>query len=161
MPQTRPTKCCGRPSRYDKTCYFYMYSNYIVRIIPAIDIWYFVMGIDYNSSTSIQQYIRDIVHRAFYLQHFRHYDSYYCRNNCSCCCSHIDASRKCVATGQAPITLYSSSSVQYARNAVSLFMDETHTRGAQIRDVTRTYTRYTFGFWRERLYHRPLGVRLF
>ena len=35
--------------------------------------WYSVMGIDYysNSSTSIQQYIRDVVRRAFYLLHFR------------------------------------------------------------------------------------------
>ena len=40
-----------------------------------------------------------------------------------------------------------------------LFLDETHARGAQIRDVTRTYT---LGFWRgECLYRRSLGVWLF
>ena len=41
------------------------------------------VGIDYynSSGTSIQQCIHDIVHRAFYLQHFRHYYYYYCCNN--------------------------------------------------------------------------------
>ena len=52
------------------------------------------MGIDFNSITSIQQYIHDIVkqyihdivRRAFYLLHlhFRHY--YGCNNGCCCCC---------------------------------------------------------------------------
>ena len=61
-----------------------MYSYIIVRIIPTINTWYFVTGIDYynNISTSIQLYIHDIVHSAFSLQHFRHY---YCCNNCCCC----------------------------------------------------------------------------
>ena len=36
------------------------------------------------------------------------------------------------------------SSVQYARNIVKLFLDETHARGAQIRYVTRTYV-WLFG----------------
>ena len=70
--QVRPTKCCRRRSRYGKTCSFYMCSYIIVRVIPT-NTWCFVMGIDYynNSSTSIQQqYIHDIVHRAFHLQHF-------------------------------------------------------------------------------------------
>ena len=109
-----------------------MHSYYIVRIIPALNIWYFVMGIDYNSSTSIKQHIHDIVHRSFYLQHFRHY---YCCNNCY----PINSSIQCMATGQAPITLYSSSSFQYERNALRLLY-ETNARSAQVRDVTRTYT---------------------
>ena len=91
-----------------------------------------------NSSKSMQPYMHDIVHRSFYLQHFRHY---YCCNNC--CCSHMNSTLQCVATGQASITPYSSSSVQYARNTVRLFLDETHARGAQIRCITRTFT---FGF---------------
>ena len=39
---------------------------------------------------------------------------------------------------------YSSCSVQYARNIMRLFLDETHARGAQIRCVTRTYV-WLFG----------------
>ena len=35
--------------------------------------------------------------------------------------------------------LYYSSCVQYARNIMRLFLDETHARGAQIRYVTFTY----------------------
>ena len=35
--------------------------------------------------------------------------------------------------------LYSSPSVQYTRNIMRLFLDETHARGSQIRHVTRTY----------------------
>ena len=41
--------------------------------------------------------------------------------------------------------LYSSSSVQYARNIIRLFLDETHARGAQIRYITRTLR---LAFWR-------------
>ena len=53
----------------------YVLLSYIVRLIPTINTWYFVMGIHYynNSSTSIrQQYIHEIAHREFRLQHFRH-----------------------------------------------------------------------------------------
>ena len=39
----------------------------------TINTWHFVMGIGYYISTSRQQYIHDIVHKAFYLQHCRHY----------------------------------------------------------------------------------------
>ena len=37
--QARPTKCCGRRSRYGKTCAFYMYSS---RISSCVDtyLWY-------------------------------------------------------------------------------------------------------------------------
>ena len=41
-------------------------------------------------------------------------------------------------------TVYSSSSIQYARNIMRLFLDETHAHGAQIRYVTRTYV-WLFG----------------
>ena len=40
--------------------------------------------------------------------------------------------------------LHFSSSVQYARNIMRLFLDETHARGVQIRYVTRTYV-WLFG----------------
>ena len=40
--------------------------------------------------------------------------------------------------------LYSSSSDQYARNIMRLFLDEIHARGAQIRYITRTYV-WLFG----------------
>ena len=113
-------------------------SYIIVRILPDINIWYFVTGIDYNnSSTSIQrQYIHDVVHRAFYFQHFRHC---YCCNNC-CCCSHINSSLQCVATEQAPRTAFFLLCTICAEcYDTRLFLDETHARGAQIRDVTRTY----------------------
>ena len=57
-----------------------MYSYIIVHNTYHMNTWYFVVGIDYyNSSTSIQQYIDDVVHRAFYLLHFRHY--YSCNNS--------------------------------------------------------------------------------
>ena len=51
------------------------------------------------------------------------------------------------------------SSVQYARNIVKLFLDETHARGAQIRYVCYPYV--ILAFWRGQcLFHRPLGVWL-
>ena len=57
-----------------------MYPYVIVHNTYHMNTWYFAGGIDYynNRGTSILQYIRDVVHRAFYLLHFRHY---YCGNN--------------------------------------------------------------------------------
>ena len=52
--------------------------------------------------------------------------------------------------------LYSSSSVQYARNSMRLFSDET----LAVRRPNMLPVR-TFGFLEECLYHRPLGVWLF
>ena len=101
------------------------------------------MGIDYNSSTSIQQqYIHD-VHRAFCLLHFRHY-----------CCAVTTVVVVVVVVVYVTVThryntvrghrtgsnnLYSSSSFQYAGNIERLFLDEKNAHGAQIRYVTRTY----------------------
>ena len=51
-----------------------------------------------------------------------------------------------------------SSSVQYARNIMRLFLDETRARGAQIKYVARTYV---WLFAEECLYHRPSGIWLF
>ena len=154
--QARSTKCCGRRSRYDTTCSFYMYSYIVVGIIPTAVLItgtrYFVMGIDHNnnSSTTIQQQsecIHAVVHRACYLLHFRHY---YCYNNSCCCCcccgccflTHRHNAVRGHRTGSD--NLYSSSSVQYARIIMGLFLDETHARGAQIRYVSRTYV-WLFG----------------
>ena len=83
-----------------------MYSYIIVRTY-YISTLYFVMGIDYynNSSAGIQQqYVQGIVHRAFYLLHFRRY---YCGNTgyYYLLISHeLIASMQSVVTGQTPIT---------------------------------------------------------
>ena len=53
--QARPTKCCGRRSRYGKTCSFYMLSNH--RAYNTYE-YYLVLryrGIDYYNNSSIQQ----------------------------------------------------------------------------------------------------------
>ena len=135
--QARPTKCCGRRSRYGKICSFYMYSRipsclYYLLLIPGTSLW------ASTSCTSLQQrYIHDIVHRAFYLQHFRYYC--YCKS-CCCYCSHIHSSLQCCPWSQDRLQKpYSSSSVQYARNIMRLFWDETRAHGAQIRYVPRAY----------------------
>ena len=80
----------------------YVLLYIIVRIIPT---WCFVMGLDHFIQ---HQYIykHNVVHSAFYLQHFRHY--YNCCNNCLLLLlfSHINstATMQSVVTGQAPIT---------------------------------------------------------
>ena len=162
--QARSTKCRGRRSRYGKTCSFCMYSYITVCIIPNVlipgtSLW--ASTTRTTSSTSIQQqYIHDVVHRAFYFCFF--------------------STTATVTTAVVAVVLtlthrynavrghrtgsnnsYSSSSVQYARNIMRLFLDETHARGAQVRYVT-TYVFIRLAFWRgECLYQRPSGIWLF
>ena len=88
------------------------------------------------------------MHRAFYLQHFRHYYYCCCNNCCRCrCCGcgcHINSSLTCSPRSQDKLQYLYSSSVQQARNMMRLSLDGTHARGAQIRYVTRTYV-WRFG----------------
>ena len=127
-----------------KTRSFHLYSYIIVRIIPTIlipstSLW--------ASSTTIavrvfQQYIHNVL-RAFYLLHFRHY---YCTAVTTVVGVLTWTHRYNAVRGHrtGSNNLYSSSSVQYARNIMRLFLDETHALGAQIRYVTRTYV-WLFG----------------
>ena len=157
--QDRPTKCCGRPSRYDKTCSFYTYSYYIVRITPAINI----SGTSLWASTTtaaVRVYsTRTVVYAWHCAQHFtRSIFGTTIRTNAVTTVVVLTLTHRYNAWPQDRLqSLYSSSSVQYARNAMRVFLDETHARGAQIRDVTRTYIRLAFRRG-ECLYHRPLGV---
>ena len=132
-----------------------LFSYIIVRIIPTVLITgtrYFVTGIDYNNnSTSI--------YMPSSTKHFTCCISgattavtnicccCCCCCGCYCCCSHINSSLQCSPWPHRTCSdnLYSSSSVQYARNNVRLFLDRTHARGAQIRYVTRTNVRLAFG----------------
>ena len=91
------------------------------------------MGIDYynNSSTSIQQqYAHDIVHRIFYLRHFRHYYAAVTTATAAAVVVLALTYRYNAVRGRRTGSNNNSPSVQHARSITRLLLDETHARGA-------------------------------
>ena len=99
------------------------------------------MGIDYYNNQQNEYtttvYMHD-VHRAFYLLHFRHYN-YCCDNRVFVVFLTLTHRYNAVRGHRTGSNNLYSSSVQYEKNIMRLFLDETHARGAQVRYVTRTW----------------------
>ena len=127
--------------QYGKTCSFHMYSYITLRIIPTTAL---IPGTSLWASTTRTTAAR-VYNNSIYMT---------CTERFTCCFFGTTTAVTTAVVAVVVLTLthrYNAvrghgtgfnnlcSSVQYARNIMRLFLDETHARGAQIRYVTHTY----------------------